>query len=653
MDAMAVKHVNAQSSRVQSWTKGTYSTQPQLVSQKGFHALSNEDDFFCFRCGKDGHVATHCKEPEDSARVITRLIRSLRKKKDGNRNPIASAVQQTENCSVKKSAVYNGRAPSVPDGLVGKPSLSQVVIEGQLCTALLDSGSTVTIIFENWYQQYLSHVPIQPISSLAIWGLSDTSYPYKGYVGVSLEFPEDCTESMTVLVLVCPDPQGPDQVPVITGTNARAFSHEPYTKTVLNCSDPAQTWRVCTRPLERGVTRMVPVVTDDSVGAVRWEGPGSLTLPPGKACLAVAQIDPELFNFGDSPIPPEWKKRLSQKLSERTQVFSVEDWDVGLAKDFEHHIRLTDPRPFRERSRRIAPADIDNVRRHLQELLAAGIIKESRSPYASPIVIARKKNGKIRMCIDYHTVNARTIPDQYTVPRIDEALDCLAGSKWFSVLDLRSGYYQIEMAESDKEKTAFLCPLGFFQFERMPQGITGAPATFQRLMERAVGDMNLLQCLVYLDDLIVFSWTLEEHEERLLRVLDRLEEYGLKISIDKCQFGQAQVKYVGHIVSEAGIATDPEKIRAVSQWKQPTDLKSLQSFLGFCGYYRRFIANFSAIVRPLTDLTRGYLPTQKGRAGSKDKSDYFQKSEPFGERWTPSCTEAFQNILHCLTSAPS
>ncbi|KAL7878188.1 hypothetical protein SRHO_G00048310 [Serrasalmus rhombeus] len=734
MCAMAVKHVDAQPSRVQSWTKGKYSTRPQLVSQKGSQAPSKEDDFFCFRCGKDGHVATHCREPEDSARVITRLIRSLRKKKDENRDPIASAFQRTENCSVKKSAVYNGGAPSVPDGLVGKPSLSQVVIEGQLCTALLDSGSTVTIIFENWYQQYLSHVPVQPISSLAIWGLSDTSYPYKGYVGVSLEFPEDCTEAMTVLALVCPDPQGPDQVPVIIGTNARAFSHEPYTKTVLSSSNHAQTWRVSTGPLERGVTSMVPVVTDDSVGAVKWEGPGTLTLPPGKACLAVgkavlkqtrkpgiliieapdtlpdgvalspcvmlpsdldvnrlsvllkneslkektipkgtviakiqeadvvtevkkdsspqAQIDPELFNFGDSPIPPEWRKRLSQKLSERTQVFSVEDWDVGLAKDVEHHIRLTDPRPFRERSRRIAPADIDDVRRHLQELLAAGIIKESRSPYASPIVIARKKTGKIRMCIDYRTLNSRTIPDQYTVPRIDDALDCLAGSKWFSVLDLRSGYYQIEMAESDKEKTAFICPLGFFQFERMPQGIRGAPATFQRLMERAVGDMNLLQCLVYLDDLVVFSRTLEEHEERLLRVLDRLEEYGLKLSIDKCQFCQAQVKYVGHIVSEAGIATDPEKIRAVSQWKQPTDLKSLQSLLGFCGYYRRFIANFSAIVRPLTDLTRGYLPTQKGRAGSKNKSDYFRKSEPFGDWWTPSCTEAFQKILHCLTSAP-
>uniref|UniRef100_A0A3B1IUI3 Gypsy retrotransposon integrase-like protein 1 n=3 Tax=Astyanax mexicanus TaxID=7994 RepID=A0A3B1IUI3_ASTMX len=738
LHSMAVKHVDVPPAKAQNWrnreTQGTYSTRNPAFSQTKSKETSNADDFFCFRCGQDGHLATRCQEPEDSARVITRLIRSLRKKKEEGQPPVSEEAKPTENCSVKKSAVYNCGVQGVPDGLVGKPSLSRVIIGRQPCTALLDSGSTVSIIFENWYNKYLSHVPIQPISSLAIWGLSDTSYPYKGYVGVSVEFPDDGGEATPILALVCPDPQGPDQVPIIIGTNARAFCHKPNTGSNGSCPETAQSWRVCTSSPDRVLQSVCQVDTDDSLGNVKWEGPGPLKLPPGKTCLAVGKavfkqprkpgilviegpdslpagvalspcvllpsdldvnrfsvllkneslkekniskgtviaqiheadvvtevksepspqdkIDPALFDFGNSPIPAEWRERLTQKLSKRTQVFSVEEWDVGLAKGVEHVIRLTDSRPFRERSRRIAPADIDEVRRHLQELLAAGIIKESRSPYASPIVVARKRNGKIRMCIDYRTLNARTIPDQYTVPRIDDALDCLAGSKWFSVLDLRSGYYQIAMADSDKEKTAFLCPLGFFQFERMPQGITGAPATFQRLMERAVGDMNLLQCLVYLDDLIVFGRTLEEHEERLLKVLDRLEEYGLKVSIDKCQFCQAQVKYVGHIVSEAGIATDPEKIRAVAQWKQPTDLKSLQSFLGFCGYYRRFIANYSSIVRPLTDLTRGYLPTQKGKATSRDKSEYFRRSEPFGDRWTSNCTEAFRNILHSLTNAP-
>uniref|UniRef100_A0A3B3I428 Gypsy retrotransposon integrase-like protein 1 n=1 Tax=Oryzias latipes TaxID=8090 RepID=A0A3B3I428_ORYLA len=373
----------------------------------------------------------------------------------------------------------------------------------------------------------------------------------------------------------------------------------------------------------------------------------------GEKSSTSRQINPALFNFGDSPIPNEWKERLRQKLSERSNVFSTDEWDVGLATGVEHCIRLKDETPFRERSRRIAPADLEDMRRHLQGLLAAGIIKESRSPYASPIVLARKKSGQLRMCVDYRTLNRRTIPDQYTVPRIDDALDCLSGSKWFSVLDLRNGYYQIPMAENDKEKTAFICPLGFYQFERMPQGITGAPSTFQRLMEKAVGDMHMLEVIVYLDDLIVFGKTLEEHEQRLLKVIDRLEETGLKLSLDKCQFCRPQVTYVGHVVSEKGISTDPAKVEAVAKWKQPTDLPSLQSFLGFCGYYRRFIKGYSIVVRPLTELCKGYPPTQKKNKSGKTPVKFYHKvNEPFGERWDESCTEAFQQILQCLTNAP-
>lgn len=369
--------------------------------------------------------------------------------------------------------------------------------------------------------------------------------------------------------------------------------------------------------------------------------------------LESKEFDSSQIKFGDSPVPEEWKCRLRNKLLERSQVFSVHEWDVGLAKDVEHNIRLSDPSPFRQRSRRLAPADIEDVRKHLQELLCAGIIKESRSPYASPIVIVRKRNGSIRMCVDYRLLNSRTVPDQYTTPCIDEALDSLSGSQWFSVLDLRSGYYQIAMAEEDKEKTAFICPLGFFQFERMPQGITGAPATFQRLMEKTVGDMNLLQVLVYLDDLIVFGKSLEEHEERLLKVLDRLGDVGLKISLDKCQFCQPQVRYLGHIVSAQGVSPDPQKIEAVTTWPQPKDLKSLRSFLGFCGYYRRFIANYAAIVRPLTELTKGYAPTQKSRkkCNHLDKT-YLKESEPFGDRWDDKCTQAFHHVIYCLTHAP-
>lgn len=386
-------------------------------------------------------------------------------------------------------------------------------------------------------------------------------------------------------------------------------------------------------------------------GTVMYRTECIIPVPLDKS--ATSDFDAKLINFGDSPVPQEWKERHKEKLSQKANVFSLTEWDVGLAKDVEHTIRLSDPRPFRQRSRHLTQADIDDVRKHLQELQCAGIIKESRSPYASPIVTVRKKNGTIRMCIDYRLLNSRTVPDQYTTPFIDDVLDSLYRSCWFSLLDLKSGYYQIAMAEEDKEKTAFIYPLGVFQFERMPQGIMGAPATFQRLMEKTVGDMNLLQVIVYLDDLIIFGKSLEEHKERLLKVLDRLEEAGLKIFPDKCQFCQPKVKYQGHIVSADGVSTDPGKIKAVTSWPQPTDLKTLKSFLGYCGYYRRFVTNYAAIVRTLTELTKGYAPTQKSKKHDRDSTKtYLKESEPFGERWDQSCTDAFHQIIYCMTHAP-
>ncbi|PIK37110.1 hypothetical protein BSL78_26063 [Apostichopus japonicus] len=221
------------------------------------------------------------------------------------------------------------------------------------------------------------------------------------------------------------------------------------------------------------------------------------------------------------------------------------------------------------KSRRISPADFEDTRRHLQDLLTKGIIRESSSPYASPIVLVRKKNNDIRLTVDYRLLNSRTVRDQYNIPKIEDTFHSLSGAAWFSCLDLKSGYYQIEMDEADKAKTAFWCPLGFYEFNRMPQGICNAPATFQRLMEKCMGDMAFTDVLVYLDDLLVFSRTLEEHVQKLDKVLTRLEEFGLRLNPDKCQFVHPSVKCLGHVISAGGVQTDPDKISAVTTWPRP------------------------------------------------------------------------------------
>lgn len=358
------------------------------------------------------------------------------------------------------------------------------------------------------------------------------------------------------------------------------------------------------------------------------------------------------FNFEDSPISAEWRERVTQKLANMPEVFAQNDIDFGRTNQVKHQIKLSDETPFKHRARPIHPNDLEAVRKHLLELQQAGVIRESTSPFSSPIVVVRKKNGDVRLCVDYRKLNLQTVKDAYALPNLEETFSTLTGSQWFSVLDLKSGYYQIEVEEADKPKTAFVCPIGFWEFNRMPQGITNAPSTFQRLMEKCMGDMNLKEVLVFLDDIIVFSKTLEEHETRLIKVLNRLKEYGLKLSPEKCKFFQTSVRYLGHVVSRNGVETDPEKVKALQTWPVPTDLKELRSFLGFAGYYRRFIKSYSNLVKPLTNLTSGYPPLRKGTKPKANTPQYHDPKKPFGERWTPECEQAFRAIIEKLTTAP-
>jgi len=179
--------------------------------------------------------------------------------------------------------------------------------------------------------------------------------------------------------------------------------------------------------------------------------------------------------------------------------------------------------------------------------------------------------------------------DAYPLPRIEESLDALTGAKWFSTLDLASGYNQVPVADKDRAKTAFCTAFGLFEFNRMPFGLCNAPSTFQRLMERIFGDQSFQSLLLYLDDVIVFSTTIEQHLQRLELVLDRLRQQNLKIKLSKCCFFQPEVRYLGHVVSSTGVSTDPEKISAVAKWNRPQSLQELRSFLGFASYYRRFV----------------------------------------------------------------
>ena len=271
--------------------------------------------------------------------------------------------------------------------------------------------------------------------------------------------------------------------------------------------------------------------------------------------------------------PESEQKQARELLLKWEHLFACNDLDLGKTALIKHKIRLTDQTPFKERYRHIPPHMYNDVRAHIQEMLDIGAIHKSHSPWASAVVLVWKKDGGLRFCIDLRKLNEQTIKDAYSLPQIDETLDSLQGSQWFSSLDLKSGYWQVEMDEESKPLTAFTVgPLGFYECERMPFGLTNAPATFQRLMETCLGDLNLHWCIIYLDDIVIFSKDLASHLERLEAVFWKLEEASLKLKPSKCELFQRKLAYLGHVISAKGVATDESKIEAIKNWPTPTNV---------------------------------------------------------------------------------
>jgi hypothetical protein len=286
-------------------------------------------------------------------------------------------------------------------------------------------------------------------------------------------------------------------------------------------------------------------------------------------------------------------------------VFTVDNDKPGHTPLIKCEIITSTKRPIYQNPYRVPPAQRVVIKQHIATMLENDIIEESTSPWASPVLLVPKKNGKLRFCIDYRKLNAITRRDVFPLPRIDDTLEALKGNLYFSTVDAVWGYWNVPMDEQSKEKTAFITPDGLFQFRRMPFGLTNAPAIFSRLMSAILAGLSWQCCLVYLDDIIIFSRTYEDHLRDLQLVFDRLLKSGLKLNGEKCDFFRTEVAYLGHVISEEGISCDPKKIEAIQKWnegKPPTNLTELRSFLGMAGYYRRFVRTYAHLSLPLTEL---------------------------------------------------
>ena len=380
--------------------------------------------------------------------------------------------------------------------------------------------------------------------------------------------------------------------------------------------------------------------------ATETEGPSE---PVSAAKDSTTMTDQEFldqFHLQETELTQEQVGQVGSLLLEYKDVFSMAEFDIGRTTTIKHRIDLHNEVPFKQRHRRVPPAMFDEVRNHLKQLKEVGIIQESSSPWASPVVLVRKSNGALRFCVDYRMLNQRTIKDAYALPRIDELIDHFAGCTFFSSLDLRMGFYQVEMEEQHKERTAFTVgPLGFYEFCSMPFGLSNSPATFQRLMEYAMGDLHMKECFSFIDDMLVPSTNFDQGLVRLEHVFRKLREHHLKMNPAKCTLFGRRVVYCGHVISEDGVETDPKKTEKIANWPEPEDATKVREFLGFAGYYRRYVRGFSTIAKPLLELTGG---TNIKKSKMRKKTTENQPEW----KWGKEQQDAFDQLKACLTSPP-
>lgn len=329
-------------------------------------------------------------------------------------------------------------------------------------------------------------------------------------------------------------------------------------------------------------------------------------------------------------LTPAQKEQFDELIDENRDLFAWDSKQLGRTSLVQHNIDVGDALPIRKRWYRTSQVEKAFIGEEIDRMLQQGLIEKSKSPWASPVVLVRKKNGKLRLCVDYRPLNKVTKKDRYPLPRIDDMLDSLGGAAWFTSLDLASGYWQVELDPKDREKTAFITQFGTFQFTVMPFGLCNAPATFQRLMDEVLRDLLWDFVVVYLDDLNVFSRTYAEHLKHLRAVFDRLRQAGLKLNPEKCKFVSPELIFLGHVIDKQGVRTDPDKIEKVKNFPVPKNLTQLRGFLGLASYYRRFIKDFSKIASPLNKLLK------------KDVS----------YQWKRDQQQAFEYLKECLISSP-
>ena len=342
--------------------------------------------------------------------------------------------------------------------------------------------------------------------------------------------------------------------------------------------------------------------------------------------VSLSAVEPANQNMEDV------KNKLPAEYHEFLDVFDRSKADqLPPHRSYDHKIELNgDSRPPQTRAYRMSPYKLQKVKEYLNENLSKGFITPSQAPYSSPVLFALKANGDLRFCVDYRKLNAITKRNRYPLPLIEEVIGKLVGCKHLTRLDIIAAFNKLRMHPDSEDLTTFITALGSYKYHVLPFGLTNGPSTFQQYINDVLWDYLNEFCQAYLDDILIYSKTRKEHRQHVSKVLSRLREAGLQVDIKKCEFDVQETAFLGVIVSGQGLRMDPHKVEAVVNWRTPSNLKEVQGFVGFANFYRRFIKDFSKLVKPLVALTR--------------------KDTPF--LWSPECSQAFESVKQQVTAAP-
>ncbi|XP_042624230.1 uncharacterized protein cuzd1.1 [Cyprinus carpio] len=610
---------------------------PQQSRPKNQPLKDSEGRYICYSCGEPGHTSRYCTQggkPGRGPAPSQCIVESA----EVTERDSGGAVQKSPGPSLIRCHtaewLADETAEKLKDSAFGDCLAVEVKIAGVKTKCLLDTGSEVSTISESHFRQHFGEQKLKLSSAcwVKLTAANGLDIPVLGCLQADVECLGKVLPSKCIFVLTDTSPDVKEMKGV---SGIIDCGRVPVRMLYLS----GKTVRIAPRSRVASIFKPKEVVTNNVLeleeddGVLHVKELKEDNVQADKNLLMQPPVPVEVNYEGLTPAQCE---RLAELLSKHRDVFSRDDQDYGYTTAVVHDIPTGEAPPIKQRHRRVPPQIFQEVKRHVQNLVSQGILKESSSPWASPTVIVMKKDGSVRFCCDYRKLNQVTYKDAYPLPRVDESLEALGNAKLFSTLDLTAGYFQVAVSEKDREKTAVTTPFGLFEWTRMPFGLCNAPATFQRLMGVVLGDLAFDVLLVYLDDVIIFSRDFESHCERLELVFNRLRQHGLKLKPSKCFLLRPEVKFLGHQISSEGIKVDNEKVKALDTWPVPRNVREVRQVLGFMSYYRRFVPRFAQIAKPLHALVSG---------GKRSKT-----SVTF--TWTQDCQTALDELKGCLMSPP-